>query len=84
MASLRTYCKRDIIVVQKLGIMFRYLRNRESRNSSYYQILEREAERLLWDAAGVLDNKADLEVIHKLATELGLELKHLPSENKIA
>lgn len=84
MASLRTYCKRDIIVVQKLGIMFKYLRNRESKDSSYYQILEREAERLFLDAAGVLDNKADLEVIHHLATELNLDLKHLPSPNKIA
>lgn len=80
LASLRTYCKQDIIVVQKLGIMFIYLKNREARHHSYYQVLEKEATRLLLDAILVLDNKADLEVIHRLAADLNLQLK--PGKNK--
>ncbi|WP_324719391.1 DUF2254 domain-containing protein [Salinimicrobium sp. HB62] len=74
-ASIRTYCKNDIVVVQKIGQMFDYLQKQEAKESSYYQTLKTEAERLLYDAHHSLDNKSDQDVIRRMANNLGVELK---------
>lgn len=73
MAALRTYCKQDIIVVQKLGTMFYYLKSQEVQNEEFYAIIDREAARLLEDAADVLDNRADLEVLSRISKRLKLK-----------
>lgn len=75
LASIRTYCKQDIVVVQKVSYMFIYLQKQEARESSYYETLKREAERLLLDAQQVLDNKTDLDVILQLAEKLKVKLE---------
>lgn len=80
LASVRTYCKQDIVVVQKLGYMFIYLQKQEAREKSYYESLKVEAERLLLDAQHSLDNKADLDVILKMAEDLNVKL--VPPERK--
>lgn len=74
-ASIRTYCKNDIVVVQKIGQMFDYLQKQEAKESSYYQTLKTEAERLLYDAHHSLDNKSDQDVIRRMANNLGVKLK---------
>lgn len=80
LASLRTYCKQDIVVVQKLAKMFIYLQEQEAKENSYYEILNKEAERLLLDARQSIDNKTDQDVIEKMAKELKISLK--PDTNK--
>lgn len=72
MASIRLYCKHDIIVVQKLGTMFYYLKNQQAKKEYYYEVLDKEAKRLLEDAENSIDNKADLGVIEQIAQKLQL------------
>ena len=74
-ASIRTYSKNDIVVVQKLGQMFNYLQQQEAKEVSYYQTLKTEAERVLMDAHNSLDNKSDQDVIFNLAKKLNVELR---------
>ena len=71
MAAIRTYCKQDIIVVQKLGIMFFYLKSQKVQNKDFYKALDKEAERMLEDAEAVLDNRTDLEVLNRIAKKIG-------------
>ena len=73
-ASIRTYCKNDIIVVQQLGNMFVYLQKQEAKNDLYHTSLKSEAERLLLDAKDSLDNKTDLDVISEMAKNLEIDL----------
>ena len=82
LASIRTYSKQDIVVVQKLGQMFSYLNKQKAKNESYYEDLKVEAKRLLLDAHNSLDNKADQDVISKMAKGLGLELD-IEAEKKL-
>lgn len=79
MASIRTYCKQDIVVIQKLGTMFYYLKSQKVQNKDFYKILDREAERMLEDAEAVLENRADLGVLKQISEKLNLR-----SENNTA
>ncbi|SDL06242.1 Uncharacterized membrane protein [Salinimicrobium catena] len=72
MAAIRTYCKQDIIVVQKVGTMFYYLQTQKVQNDKYYKTLSREAERMLEDAGNVLDNHADLAILSHISHKLQL------------
>ena len=73
MAAIRTYCKQDIIVVQKLSTMFFYLKSQAVQNEEFYAVIDREAARLLEDADDVLDNRADLEVLTRISKKLKLK-----------
>ncbi len=71
MASLRTYCKHDIIIVQKLFIMLQYLlQSREVLKESYKESIIAEIQNLKTDALKNHDNEADLEVIHNYINNL--------------
>ena len=74
LASIRTYCKHDITVVQKLGNMFIYLQKQEAKKKTYFQNLDNEAERLLLDARNSLHNKTDIDVIEIMAKKLKITL----------
>lgn len=71
-AAIRTYCVHDIIVVQKLGIMFYSLKAMEARDDLYYKVLDEEATRILMDAERAMENRADLEVIKNMYRKLNL------------
>lgn len=79
MASIRTYCKKDIVVIQKLGTMFYFLKSQKVQNRNFYKVLNQEAERMLKDAESVLENRADLAVLYRISEKLDLH-----SENKTA
>ncbi len=79
MAAIRTYCKKDIVVIQKLGTMFYYLKSQRVQNENFRKILDWEAERMLNDTAAVLDNQSDLKVLNRISRKLDLH-----SENKTA
>lgn len=60
MASLRTYCKHDPILVEKLIAMLTYLYKQEnSQNPSYKEAVAKEIKLLLKDAKKSLSNKQD-------------------------
>jgi len=64
MAALRTYCKHDIIVVQKLFMMLQYLlQNKEVFRENYKKSIIKEINNLKNDALSTLQNDADIQVI---------------------
>ena len=64
MAALRTYCKHDIILVQKLFGMLQRLRTTENcKVESYRKAVENEMSRLKEDADQSIENSSDLKLI---------------------
>ncbi|QYA25774.1 DUF2254 domain-containing protein [Gramella sp. MT6] len=76
MAAIRTYCKHDIVIVQKLLLMFYYLEKQQSSDSSYSKILRKEADSLLKDARASIDNEEDIEKATQLALNFNLQTKN--------
>ena len=72
MAAIRTYCKHDIILIQKLMLMFRYLKMQSMENPKHLKSIELEAKTLVHDARESLKNERDLQRVNDLAKELGL------------
>lgn len=73
LAPIRSYCKHDIIIVQKMGILFYYLKSQETISKKYYEVIDTEARNFLTDAKSAIKNEAD---IHKInAIEKRLKLK---------
>lgn len=71
MAAMRTYCKHDIIVVQKLFIMFQYLlQQNDVLNENYKETIIREVVNLKKDALDNHNNDADIEIIKSYITKL--------------
>jgi len=76
MASIRTYCKQDIILVQKLLLMFYYLEKQKSHDSSYSKNLRYEAENLLKDAKESIKNEDDIKSATNLAAKFNLQTEN--------
>jgi uncharacterized membrane protein len=76
MASIRTYCKHDIILVKKLLLMFYYLQKQDSKNADYCKHLKFETQKLLNDAREAIKNKDDIETANNLAANFNL---HTPN-----
>lgn len=72
MASIRAYCKHDIILIQKLMLMFQYLRM-QTKDPLYLKIIDREARTLLEDAKNSLSNPRDYEEAVKVGRAMGLD-----------
>jgi len=71
MASLRTYCKKDIIIVQKLIQMLGFLQeNSKSYSVCSKQIVAKEIDNIYQDALRVLENETDIETLEKLVQPL--------------
>lgn len=71
MAALRTYCKHDIIIVQKLFIMFKYLLQQNNvLNENYKELIIKEVVNLKMDALESHKNIRDIEVIKSYITQL--------------
>lgn len=62
MAALRTYCKHDIILVQKLLVMLTSLKN-TCTNENYKKVIINEIEQLKIDAKSSIKNERDLASI---------------------
>lgn len=74
MASIRTYCKHDIVVVQKLAYMFLFLQSQNAIDVTYYKRIQEEAETLLEDAKNAIKTKKDQEKISELTKMLKIEV----------
>lgn len=81
LASIRTYCKRDVILIQKLLVMLEYLQNAPSARDEYRDSLIREAKSLVGDAKESIANKTDLHTIERLASNLNLETQAMTGRN---
>lgn len=63
MASLRTYCKHDPIMVQKLLWMLTYLQDQPAVEENYRSAIKAEIETMLEQAQDSIDSKRDLDAI---------------------
>lgn len=67
MASLRTYCCGDPIVVQRLVLMLQYLSEQEMVDSRYRDIVKTEWKTLVDQANDTIKSEIDLEKINSMA-----------------
>lgn len=74
MASIRTYCKQDIILTQKLVVMFKYLKMQKMENPAYLKSIDLEAKTLLNDVRSSITNERDLQLVEKMAVDFGLKI----------
>lgn len=63
MASLRTYCKHDPIIVQKLIWMLQYLEKNDAYKNAYKKNVTHELENLIKDAVASFDSEEDIKKI---------------------
>ena len=70
LASLRQYCKHDVIISQKLLLMLKYLAREKAVNKNYYSTIKKEIKTLMTDAKIFIKNETDLAVLEKLATSI--------------
>jgi len=67
MASIRTYCKHDPIIVQKLILMLTYLKEQKGCDASYTEAITTELENLIIDAERSFENEYDIQAIRNLS-----------------
>lgn len=71
MAALRTYCKHDIIVVQKLFMMLEYLLlEADTCDDNYKKTIVKEVQNLYQDAIESQKNEIDLTLIENRMSKL--------------
>ncbi|MAB56281.1 MAG: hypothetical protein CL524_01900 [Aequorivita sp.] len=66
MASLRTYCKHDPIMVEKLLWMLMYLQQQPAAEDNYILAIKKEMETLVSQAKNSFDSNKDVSVIEKM------------------
>ena len=66
MASLRTYCKHDPIIVQKLIWMLRYLEKVDCYEEEYKEAIKKELKNLIEDSIASFDSDQDIEKIKNI------------------
>lgn len=70
LASLRQYCKHDVIIIQKLLMMLKYLSHENSIADNYKNNIKNEVQILMDDAELFIKNKADQKVLKRLASSI--------------
>lgn len=66
MASLRTYCKHDPIMVEKLLWMLMYLQQQPAAEDNYQKVIKEEMKTLLEQAKNSFDSEWDVLTIDKM------------------
>lgn len=75
MASIRTYCKHDVILIHKLILMFHYLKLSPVYDPVLFKCIDKEAGLLLQDAKKSLSNPDDFKKIIESAEKLEINLE---------
>jgi len=68
MASLRTYCKHDPVMVEKLLWMMIYLQKQPSADKNYYAVINEEMKTLLEQAKNSFDSDWDALMVDRMLT----------------
>ncbi len=69
MASLRTYCKHDPIMVEKLLWMLKYLQKQPAAKAYYQTVVDEEIKTLVKQAKNAFDSKKDVIAIKNMALD---------------
>lgn len=70
LASLRQYCKHDVIITQKILLMLKYLAREKTAIKTYHTTIQKEIKTIMTDAKLFIKNEVDLAVLEKLATSI--------------
>jgi len=70
LASLRQYCKHDVIITQKLLMMLQYISKENSSFKNYHKAIEKERAILMEDAKLFIKNEADLKVLETVSNSI--------------
>ena len=68
MVAIRTYCKQDVIVVQKLVKMLFFLKSR-TKNTDYIKAIDEEIHHLKTDINLTIQNEKDLKFLNKIISK---------------
>ncbi len=66
MASLRTYCKHDPVLVAKLLWMLKYLEKQPVEDEDYISVIKSEMDLLIGQAKKALDCEADIKTLERM------------------
>lgn len=66
MASLRTYCKHDPLMVEKLLWMLHYLKEQPAADESYVELINNEIHTLVEQAKISFDSDTDIRMLDKI------------------
>lgn len=75
LVTIRTYCSHDLIIIQKIGVMFHYLLQQEQKEDYYKDIIISEAKCFFSSALEAVETKNDIETIKNYAENLKIKLK---------
>jgi len=70
LASLRQYCKHDVLITKKLLLMLEYLLGLSSSKEDMRKILHTQIDILVEDAHLFIKNKQDLQLINQLVSNI--------------
>ncbi|MEZ5022021.1 MAG: hypothetical protein R2728_01945 [Chitinophagales bacterium] len=65
LAAYRQYCKHDILIMEKLAKMLKYLLNHPCENERYADTIKKQLHILYEDCQTNIENKSDIERLRK-------------------
>jgi uncharacterized membrane protein len=63
LAPLRQYAKQDVLVMQKVLLMLKYLAQQPVEKEFFKDVIEQNIQLVLEDVKATISNKKDLEVL---------------------
>ena len=69
MASLRTYCKQDPIMVEKLLWMLHYIKDQPAAQENYFEMINNEILTLVKQAKKSFDSDMDIQMLEKVIAD---------------
>lgn len=66
LAAYRQYCKHDILIMEKLAKMLKYLLNHPCENERYADTIKKQLHILYEDCQTNIENKSDIERLEKI------------------
>lgn len=70
LASLRQYCKHDVIIIQKILWMLKYLFYEKAASENYKKTIKKEVDTLMQDADLFIKNETDKTVLKNLTASI--------------
>ncbi len=70
LASIRQYCKHDVVILQKLLVLLKYLADTPSATNRYQQVIKNQLAILMEDATLFIKNEKDLAVLEQFAKQI--------------
>ncbi len=74
LAPLRQYAKHDVLVMQKVLLMLKYLMQQPAEKSSYKERIKENIQMVMKDAKSEISNEVDLAALERLVEDVDLKV----------